>query len=877
MTEKPPTEPTVTPPPALPRRLLWRRRQARAVLLFERLWPALWPPLGLLGAFLCLALLDLPPLLPPPVHALLLAAFAVAIGATLLGGLWRLRLPDTAEADRRLERASGLRHRPLAVLADRPALPGAEALWRVHMARAAAQVGRLHVGVPRPGLAARDPQALRGLLAVALVACVVIAGPEASDRLRRALSPGFVPAAPAAATELQAWITPPGYANMAPVFLRPEGGAVSVPAGSHLTVSVSGGIGRPALSLAGRALPFQALGAASFQAEEDLTGGGRLIVRRGGAELAGWDLTVVADRAPIVTWPEPPGTAQGSPRIPRTRLPWQVSHEYGVVSLQAELTLKDRPDAPKLVVTIPLPGGAPRQAKGARVQDLTPHPWAGLPVIARLVARDAPGLTGTSPDAAFTLPERRFENATARALIAVRKALTLHPEHRAQEIAELDRISGLTSVWQSDPGGYLNLRTASERLFYDRDAAAVPEVQAQLWQLALRLEEGLTDRTARALAEARQALRDALNAEKRGEKVPPKEIEKRIEALQQAIEKHLQALAEQLRRDPDAQMADPESQQMNAEDAQKLAEDMKQAIEQGRMQDAERQMAELEKMLDALQHARPMHRDAQARQRAQQRQKGRQQLNAVQDMVQREGGLLDRAQGRRDTPDALASPLQQPGELPRPDAGTPQPDADAAARQRDARVQQALRRALGELMQQYGDLMGKIPPNLGDADQAMRGAAQNFADGDDAAAAGDVRRAIEALQKGGEAMSQQMAQALGMTGGQQSDQPGEGDQEGPGFAFGDAQGGNPNSPGGGDRPWNADRRFGRPGDRQTDPFGRRLKEGANGADESSDVTLPEQMEQARTRAIQDELRRRAGERSRPQQELDYIDRLLRQF
>jgi uncharacterized protein (TIGR02302 family) len=880
MSEPPPADPlSANASGLLPKRLSRRRAQARAVLLFERVWPALWPPLGLIGAFLCLALLDLPPLLPPLLHALLLLALAGGVVVTLLRGLRRLRLPDAAEADRRLERASGLRHRPLAALADRPALPGAEALWRLHVARAVAQAGRLRIGLPRPGLAAIDRRALRGGLVVALAACLAIAGPDAPDRIARAFTFGFAPVPGAAATELQAWITPPGYTDLAPIFLHPEGGALSVPQGSHLTVSVSGGHGRPMLTLAGRALPFQALDASSFQAEHDLTGGGRLVVRRGGAELAGWDLTVVADRAPIVTWPEPPGTARGSRLVPRTRLPWQVSHEYGVVTLQAELRLKDRPDAPPLLVPIPLPGGAPKQAKGARVQDLTPHPWAGLPVVARLVARDAPGATGISPDAAFTLPERPFRNPAARAIIAVRKALTLHPEGRAPAVAELDRIGGLDGVWQNDPGGYLNLRTARERLALDRAGAAVPEVQAQLWQLALRLEEGLTDRTARALEQARQALRDAMQAEKRGEKLPPGEIEKRIEALQQAIQQHLQALAEQLRRDPDAaQPADPESRQMNAEDAQKLAEQMKQAIEQGRMQDAQQQMAQLEKMLDALEHARPMQRDAQAKQRAQQRQKGRQQMSAVQDMVQREGGLLDHAQSRES-----AQPQPPPGFEPHADETPPQtaapdsqaPDSQTLAQQHDARVQRALRRALGELMQQYGDLMGKIPSELGEADQAMRGAAENFADGADGEAAADVRRAIAALQKGGQSMSQQMAQAFGQSGQQEGDS--QDGQDGTGLALGDGQGGDPNSPGGGDRPWQSDGRFGRPGDRRLDPFGRPLKEGTNGTDENADVTLPEQMEQARTRAIQEELRRRAGERSRPQQELDYIDRLLKQF
>ena len=126
MSETPPADPS----PKLSPQLRRQRQAARAVLAFERLWPALWPPLGVLGAFLCLALLDLPALLPPLLHALLLAVLAGAVGVALWRGLRGLRLPDVAAADRRLERASGLRHRPLAVLTERPALlaAGAEAL-----------------------------------------------------------------------------------------------------------------------------------------------------------------------------------------------------------------------------------------------------------------------------------------------------------------------------------------------------------------------------------------------------------------------------------------------------------------------------------------------------------------------------------------------------------------------------------------------------------------------------------------------------------------------------------------------------------------------------------------------------------------------------
>jgi uncharacterized protein (TIGR02302 family) len=875
--------PPVPPEPAYAARLRRRRFAARAALIFERVWPALWPPLGVLGTYLCAALLDLPPRLPAALHAIVLAGILLACGWLLARGLRRLRLPSVAEADRRLERASGLRHRPLAALADQPALPGAEGLWRAHVARAAAQIGRLRVGLPRPGLAAIDRRALRGGLIVGLAATLVIAGNEAPERIARAFTLHFAPAVPSPPPELQGWITPPAYTNLAPVFLRLEGGAVSVPSGSHLTLSLSGGSGTPTLTLGGARLPFQQLDAASFQADQDLTAGGHLVVRRGGAELAAWDLTVLVDAPPVVRWTEPPGTARGAGRVPSTKLPWQVSHDYGVTALNAELRLKERPGDPPLIVAIPLPGGAPKQAKGVRVQDLTAHPWAGLPVIARLVGRDAPGLVGTSADAGFTLPERRFDNPTARAVIAVRKALTLHPEQRAPAIAELDRLSELEPVWRHDPGGYLNLEAAGAELLYNRDEGAIADVQTRLWQLALHLEEGATERTARALEQARRELREALDAQRRGEKIDPKEIERRLQALEQAIAKHLEALAEQLRRDPDAQMADRDSPALDPQEAQRLAEEMRQAIEQGRMEDAEKRMAELEKMLDQLQKARPMHRNAEARERAQKQARGRQQMNALQDMVKREGGVLDRAQARDSQPPPDANPQPDANaQDTKPQDGAPG-DQQGADRQRDARVQEALRRALGELMQQYGDLMGKIPPNLGDADGAMRDAARALKQGQDDAAASNAQRAIEALQKGGQAMSEQMQQAFGAQGAQQDgeQQEGEqqGEQDGPGTALGDPRGGDRNSPGGRDgRPWqHGNNQFGRHGDRRTDPLGRPLQEGSNGADESGDVAVPEQMERARTRAIQDELRRRAAERSRPQQELDYIDRLLKQF
>lgn len=903
------------------RRMLRRwRLLARAVLLFEGAWPALWPAAGLAGLFLAAALLELPQRLPGWAHALLLALVGLGVLGLLWHGLRRLTLPGDAAADRRLERASGLRHRPLTTLADRPATraigpatapaQGEAALWHAHVARAMAQLGRLRVGLPRPGLAARDPRGLRGGLLVLLVACLVIAGPDAPGRIARALSPAFAPAAAAPATELQAWITPPGYTGLAPLFLHPAAGAtpaVSVPAGSHLSVNVTGGRGIPGMALAGRAVPFKPLDDASFQAELDLTDGGRLSVARNGEALGSWDITVIADQAPMVSFPEPPGDTGG--RVPLTVLPWQVRHAYGVTGLQAELRLRDRPDAPPLVVGIPLPGGAPKSARGQRRLDLTPSPWAGLPVIARLVGRDAAGLEGRSADAAFTLPERQFAHPVARALMAVRKMLTLKPDERDAAIRELDRLSALDDVWAHNLAGFLNLRAIALLLRRDGALEAVDEAQGRMWQLALQLEEGAAERTARALEQARQALRDALAADKRGDKVGKAEIDRLSRALQEALDRHLQALAEQAQRNPETDQFDPRAHPLDARDMERLAQQERDAARDGRMNDARDKFAQLEKLLDELKRGRPEHgqmTDAE-RKRAQQRQQGRQQLGVVQDVIQREGGLLDtaqqRSQGGRPDETARDTPLNRPFSQPLPPLPfsgqpftrglAPPPDPDAqrreaaeatAQRRHEHAVQQALRRVLGELMQRYGDLTGQVPPSLGEADTAMRDGLAALAEGNDAAAAGAERRAIEALQKGGQAMGAQMAEMFGSPGQGEGDQPGDGqqgqdgqgrmgrgwgNQPGNGYGrYGYGRGpGDPWSHGFGDR---------RDGDR-LDPLGRPLREGAGGRNEGGDVKVPDQMEQARTRAIQEELRRREAERSRPQPELDYIERLLRQY
>ena len=86
-------------------------RASRWALLFERLWPRVWLILGLVGVFLLVSLAGLWSLLSDPAHYVALAAFAIAGIVALLHAV-RVPFPSHDEAVRRIERVSGVPHRP---------------------------------------------------------------------------------------------------------------------------------------------------------------------------------------------------------------------------------------------------------------------------------------------------------------------------------------------------------------------------------------------------------------------------------------------------------------------------------------------------------------------------------------------------------------------------------------------------------------------------------------------------------------------------------------------------------------------------------------------------------------------------------------------
>ncbi len=200
-------------------RLSTALQAAVLAIRWERLWRVLWAPVAVIVLFVGVALTDVLPVLPDAVHGMALAFIAVLFGYSLKGLSKAFGPVSGAEAARRVEAASGLQHRPLTALFDRPAQEKLSAdgrlLWQTHIDRALRQTRNLAYPSPKPGVAALDRRGLRFVPVLVLFVGVLMGGSEPLERMLRAVSPiGGAGAANAISMDL--WITPPAYTGLAP-------------------------------------------------------------------------------------------------------------------------------------------------------------------------------------------------------------------------------------------------------------------------------------------------------------------------------------------------------------------------------------------------------------------------------------------------------------------------------------------------------------------------------------------------------------------------------------------------------------------------------------------------------------------------------------
>ena len=196
-------------------------RRARWTIFWERLWPALATlatvdrsvPGGVLARAVALAAAA-----RPRSGMLAVCDRSLLAAAVPFTGL---HVPAAADGLRRLDRGSGLRHRPATTIADELAVtpqdPYSLALWKAHVERTLAAARAFKAGWPSPRIAGRDPYALRGLVLIACIATFIAAGGEHWKRIVAAFDwQGVVLPAN---FRVDAWVTPPAYTGKPPVIL----------------------------------------------------------------------------------------------------------------------------------------------------------------------------------------------------------------------------------------------------------------------------------------------------------------------------------------------------------------------------------------------------------------------------------------------------------------------------------------------------------------------------------------------------------------------------------------------------------------------------------------------------------------------------------
>jgi uncharacterized protein (TIGR02302 family) len=764
----------------LKRRIGW----ARFVLVLERGVPALWPAIGVIGLYFALALFGMFTIVPWLVQSLLLAAAVTATGLALENGFRDFRWPNWQDAARRLERDNDLRHRPISEGDDRLMAGGSDPvaleLWARHRARALPE--NLRIAWPNPDFDSRDPRRLHLILLVLLVASLIVARGEWRSRLIGAFDSGA-----AAGISLDAWVDPPPYTGLAPIYLPAgERRIIAVPTGSILNLRAHGASHPPGVAIGDLNPPRFTGEAGEYAAAARLTHDGHVRVQASGHRIGYWNLQVIPDRIPVIAFTAPPSVTERD----AVKFAFKASDDYAVTSARVVIRPHGKPGAP-LIIDLPLsPAKTVAQASYA---DLTGHPYAGLMVDAHLEARDGAGQTGLSKTVTFRLPERVFTDPLARALIEQRQALATSDSREGRRaIAEI--LNALTiapdKFYADQPGVYTAIRGAYWGVRSAHAQSDINYVEDLLWQTAMAVEQRGILTAANSLRELQALIIAAMAAH-----APQQVIDQLLQRYNQAMQRYLEAMAQNGQKTDPQASNDPNAKTIGLDDIQKMMQAIQQLSASGNREQAAQMLAALQNLLENMR----MSRSAGG--------KGGQQNTELNQAIQEYGDMMGQQRALMDK-----TLRQQQGKGDPKDGG-----AEGLARQ-----QNDLRQKLNKAMEKLGPKMGE---GLGKAGQAMDQAQKSLNGKDLSNARNAQENALAQMRQGADALAKQM------------------------------QGNDPNGQESG----------------QEDPLGR----GQNGVGNS--IKLPDANDLARARDILQELRRRAGERGRPPQELDYIDRLLREF
>jgi uncharacterized protein (TIGR02302 family) len=697
-----------------------RVRAARRLLAVERVLPRLWPAFGFAAFYLALALTGIFAFVPWPAQALLLAATITAGAYALAEGFQDFAWPRDLDAARRLERDSGLAHRPVSERGDVMVGddPFARALWEEHQAQSLS--GRLRLRGPRLSIAERDPLGLRWYVLIAVAVGVVLARGDTAARLVRAFDSGA-----GAAASIDAWIDPPPYTGVPLTSLHVgDETVITAPQGSVLNLRVHGAARAPGLAAGNNNAPRFAGEDGEYTSNVILSQSARVRVQVGGHAIGRWTIDAVPDAAPTIALTARPNA---TPQL-ATHFKFKGGDDYGIASVHAVLVPKK---GKPLTVDLPLTSDPKKPAQDSYT-DLTGHPYAGLTVTAHLEAKDAIGQVGKSTDVSFRLPARIFTDPLARALIEQRQLLaTSDAADRKTVLLTLDALTiAPDKFYEGKNDIFLALRSAFNGVKNARTDKDIERVEQILWETALKLERGGLLSAAEELRKLAMMLASAMASG-----APQEVIDELLKRYNEAMQRYTQALA--ANPPQGEQPLPPDAKTLGMNDVQTLMQMIQKLSAAGDRQQAAQLLAMLQSMLENMHMSQGQNGNGQ--QGAQNK--------ALNDKIQKFGGLMAQQRALMDK-----TFRQKQGQADPKDGGA----QGLAKQQQDLQkqLQDSLKGMDGqsaEKLREAGKAMGEAGQALGQKDLQNAGSAQT--------------QALEAMRQGAQALAQQ-AQGGQQQGGQ---------------------------------------------------------------------------------------------------------------
>ena len=875
-----------------------KRRRAFFVLSAENLVLYGWRLFFWILLFCGLWMLEIPRFFGEIISFFIAVVFIAGLITLIRRDLLSYRMPTQKDIDKALEKKSEMPQGHISVLDDSLANPKkreTRTLWDFGQKAVLHSFNSLKTPHLRGLLTREDPSALRYLAVLIFISGILVSGVQWKQRIFDGLFPITPSYIIAQGQQTNLWVTPPDYTQVPEIHLRGYGTyseTLLIPEDSTVRVRVHNMLGSwfpPTFYNGDEGVGMTYLGEGLYDHETTIADDDTISISQGILPRAKWTYLFVKDMLPFIyldtpkrkeqdqkvenllEQPEPKKEQEEEePKKPyevlsnsQLRFPLVVKDDYGVKELHLTMNIDemveeaDRPlgeMASDIRLVMSQPGV---DFKISPIYDMTWHTWAGLPVTFEYEVFDHKGQTAKLEKINVILPERTFEHPMAKALISIRKRLAW--EYRDDFVLHaqnLEMLLGAPDYFQNNPIIFLAIRSAASRLFYvnrkpqEHRTEAAKEVIKLLWHTAIAIEEGNLSLAMRELRDAQRVLENAMR--------DPNATQDEIDSLMENLREKMSNYFAEMQREIQKRMANGEDfPQMAPEDFgqmispntfQQMMEDIEKALREGDQQKAQELMSQMQRLMEmmdpSLMPQMPM--DMQVMQEG---------VNELQELIERQEKLLGQTEEQARTKRLLDGRKQvNPRSSPTIDdmlkdfgidALPPAPEPEQQTDTGDLKVdtlpnkteQEALRYILGQLMLDVAEHVEDIPESMGKAEQEMRGSSGALELNDPDTSIPHQEKAIEYLKESQQQLQQQFQQRMQQMVGMM--------------------------PSGGQR---------------YDPLGRPYGEGdEDGQAHGSRVKVPDEAEKKRVDEILRTLRERSGDRSRPDEELDYFRRLLRQF